>query len=445
MVEHYLHTPPLPTRNAPQIDGVSCFLPPRANILSNKVSNTRRFQRVERGIQRHVRTGELWFVGRHYGRVIWQRLGTQNLRAARAAIAMMDSNINGNHKIFIVVEGKKHALPKNTPVPRDVPLRRVRQESMPVESEAEPGQPVPHTRATVSGPVPTLEAFIRRWRQGKEGLKLGTLVKLDAHLNIMRRYVDTNRPVTEYLPQDIRDYLAKARADKDSEGGRRLKGQTLNTSIWRPLHDAFALAVEEEYLARNPMDSVKREKAEPIVREQLSWEEAERVLAHVKTRGNHDSYLELKFMWLLGVGQGEAKDIKGGAVDWEKNKISFIRQKTGKPYTVPIYPWAEEFIRTEIEPRLKHGKPLFVWRNPRKALVTACKNLTVASVDIRSLRRTLIVRLIQQKVDIRLIAKWQGHRDATLILQRYGNYIDAEYEAKALATLKANVELGKTA
>ena len=191
------------------------------------------------------------------------------------------------------------------------------------------------------------------------------------------------------------------------------------------------------------MDSIKREKAAPINRIELKWSEAERVMADIKERGHLASYLELKFMWLLGVGQGEAKDIKGGSVDWDKNEIRFIRQKTGKQYVVPIYPWAAEFIRNEIEPRLSPGKPVFVWRNPRKAFETGCKNQKVASVDIRSLRRTLIIHLIQKKVDIRLIAKWQGHRDATLIFQRYGAYIEADYEKEALNILKANVAAGK--
>jgi hypothetical protein len=67
-------------------------------------------------------------------------------------------------------------------------------------------------------------------------------------------------------------------------------------------------------------------------------------------RGNKESYLELKFMLLMGVGQAEAKDFAGGAVDSEKNEIRFIRQKTKKPFHVPIYPWAGEFIRTESPP-----------------------------------------------------------------------------------------------
>jgi integrase len=279
-----------------------------------------------------------------------------------------------------------------------------------------------------------LEELLVRCRRGKAGLKPGTLKKLDAHLKMTRRYVDTNRPVTEYRAQDLRDYLAKARAD-EKQGQRRLKGQTINFAVWRPLNEAFALAQEEDHIPRNPMESVKREKSEPIIRTQLKWGDAERVLDDVKLRGNKESYLQLKFMLLMGVGQAEAKDFAGGAVDWQENQIMFIRQKTKKPFHVPIYPWAGDFIRTEIAPRLKPGTPVFNWRNPRKALETACKNLGVVSVDIRSLRRTLIIHLIEQKMDIRLIAKWQGHSDARLILSRYGTHIDAGYEKEALAKL----------
>jgi integrase len=200
------------------------------------------------------------------------------------------------------------------------------------------------------------------------------------------------------------------------------------------LCNAFDLALEERFIDRNPMASVDREKGTPINRTQHSWADAERTLADVKHRA-HESYLELKFMLLLGVGQAEAKDLMGGSVDWKENKITFIRRKTGKQYSVPIYPWAKEFIQSEIEPRLKREKPVFDWRNPRKALETSCRNLGLARIEIRSLRRTLIIHLIQQGVELRLIAKWQGHADARLILSRYGAYISAEHEERELAKL----------
>lgn len=346
---------------------------------------------------------------------------------------MLDSKANGNTAIFLVVDGKEQPLSEAKPVVRDEPLPRVRQIMQAAEPPAAPAKGLPAAQPAASGPVPTLDEFLNRWRRGKAGLKPATEARLDDCLTMLRRYIDTSRPVTGYKPQDIRDYLAKARADK-KQGHRRLKGQTINEAIWRPLHNAFDLALEERFIDRNPMASVDREKTTPINRSQHSWADAERLLEDAKHRAL-ESYLELKFMLLLGVGQAEAKDLMGGSVDWNENKITFIRRKTGKQYTVPIYPWAKEFIQSEIEPRLKREKPVFDWRNPRKTLETACLNLGLARVEVRSLRRTLIVHLIQQKVDIRLIAKWQGHADARLILSRYGAYISAEHEERELAKL----------
>ena len=431
--EHFLHTQGSPERSAPEIDAFSEVSTPFPSIPPNKVSNTGRFRRVERCIHRHVRSGELWFVGRRDGRVKWQRLRTYDLNVARTTVAMLGSNTNGNTAVFLVVDGKEQPVPEAAPQAPDQPLRRARQVMVPAETPAAPAKESSTAQPVPSGPAPTLNEFLNRWRRGKAGLMPATEARLDDCLTMLRRYVDTSRPATDYKPQDIRDYLAKARADK-VKGRRRLKGQTINEAIWRPLHNAFALALEERFIDRNPLESVDREKATPINRTQLTWEDAQRILEYVKGR-TLESYLELKFMLFLGVGQAEAKDFTGGSVDWQENNLAFIRRKTGKPFTVPIYPWAKEFIHTAMEPRLKQGKPVFEWRNPRKALETACQSLGLARVEIRSLRRTLIIHLIQNRVDIRLIAKWQGHSDARLILSRYGAYIDADYEKEALAML----------
>jgi integrase len=352
---------------------------------------------------------------------------------------MIGSNltgINGNTAIFIVEDGNEKPIPEGQPVTHDEPLPRVRQVLVPVGSPPS-AQPKPPAIATptqpLSGQVPTLDEFLTRWRRGKSGLKPATEAKLDDYLKMTRRYLNTQRPVTEFKPQDIREAIAAARSDK-VKGQRRLKGQTINEAIWRSLKDAFDLALEEKVIASNPMAFIDREKTTPINRHQHNWADAERVLDDVKDRA-FESYLELKFMLLMGVGQGEAKDLRGGRVDWADKKIAFIRQKTGKLYTVPVYPWAENFIRKEIEPRLKPDKPVFDWRNPRKSLETSCRNLGVARVEIRSLRRTLIIHLIQQHVDLRLIARWQGHADARLILSRYGQFIDADHEKSELEKL----------
>jgi integrase len=304
---------------------------------------------------------------------------------------------------------------------------------VPADAPAAPA-PVPSgPKPAPPGAAPTLDEFLNRWRRGKAGLKPATEARLDDCLTILRRYVDTSRPVPDYKSQDIRDYLAQARADK-VKGRRRLKGQTINEAIWRLLHNAFALALEERFIERNPMDSVDREKTTPITRTQQTLEDAQRILEDVKSR-NLESYLELRFMLVLGVGQAEAKGATGDSINWQAEEVSFIRKKTGKPYEVPFYPWAKDFLLKEIQPRARPGKPLFDWRNPRKALATACHNLGLASVDVRSLRRTLIIHLLQRGTEIRVIADWQGHRDATLILKVYGKYIDADHKKRALMML----------
>ena len=433
VVEHFLDTQGNSERSAPVIDAFSRVSTLQSNIPPNKVPNTGRFRRVERCLHRHVRSGELWFVGRQGGKVIWRRLRTHDLHVARVTVAMLEEKPNGNMEIFLVTDGKEKLIPEATPVVPNEPLPRVRQVMQPAESPTEPAKGQPAAQPAPSGPVPTLDEFLNRWRCGKAGLKPATEARLDDCLTMLRRYVDTSRPATDYKPQDIRDYLAKARADK-VKGRRRLKGQTINEAIWRLLYNAFALALEERFIDRNPLESVDREKTAPINRIQHNWADAERMLEDVKARA-YESYLELKFMLFMGVGKAEAQAATGGAIDWQKGTITFTRIKTGKLYEVPIYPWAEDFIRTEIEPRLKPGKPVFDWRNPRKAMDTSCRNLGLARITTVSLRRTLILHLIQQGVELRLIAKWQGHRDARLILSRYGAYIDPEHERRELAKL----------
>jgi len=222
-----------------------------------------RFRRVERCLHRHVRSGELWFVGRQGGKVIWRRLRTHDLHVARTTVAMLESKPNGNTAIFLVVDGNEQPIPEAAPVARSAPLPQVRQVLVPVQSEAAPVKAVPAVQPTPTSPAPPLDEFLNRWRRGKEGLRPATEARLDDCLTMLRRYVDVLRPVTDYRPQDIRDYLAKARADK-VKGRRRLKGQTINEAMWRPLHSAFALALEERFIDRNPLDSVEREKTTPI-------------------------------------------------------------------------------------------------------------------------------------------------------------------------------------
>jgi hypothetical protein len=63
--------------------------------------------------------------------------------------------------------------------------------------------------------------------------------------------------------------------------------------------------------------------------------------------------------------------------------------------------------------------------------------LGVERYEIRALRRVLIIRLLEQNVDPRLVAEWQGHRDATLIFRVHGKWISPEWRQAQIAKIKA--------
>ena len=404
-----------------------------SNVAPNKLSNSPRFVRLDTTLWRSTGTGELWFIGRVDGRVRWKPLGTADRRIGRIRAAMNATDgMNGNHAVFLVEDGRYHLIPAGPaedpparllPCIREKPLAELLAEQKPAQAPSRADAEPPAATG-----MPTLRELVRRWRLAQEGRAPATLEKHDFTISTLDRYLDLDRPVSEYRPQDVREAAAKARS-------RGLKGQTINETVLRLLRNAFHLAVEDHLIASNPVTSVKGERRDPIVRKQLAWEDANRVLEDIKSR-SLESYLQLKFILLLGVGKAEAKGLTGGAVNWTTSKIAFVRKKTGEPFEVPIYPWAKEFIR-QLEPRFQPGVPVFDWRNPRRALITACEHCGVAPMTPLSLRRTLIVHLLEQGAEPRLVAQWQGHRDATLIHRTYGKHINSAHERAQIARLHA--------
>jgi hypothetical protein len=65
---------------------------------------------------------------------------------------------------------------------------------------------------------------------------------------------------------------------------------------------------------------------------------------------------------------------------------------------------------------------------------SACDYLSMPRYVARALRRTLIIHLIAQDADVRQIAAWQGHKDATLILKVYGPCLSAKHSMNNLRT-----------
>jgi integrase len=197
----------------------------------------------------------------------------------------------------------------------------------------------------------------------------------------------------------------------------------------------LSLAVECGIIAKSPLDAIKPLKMAKPIRLQPSWTEALKIIEHVELSAPDSSEL-LRFMLLFGVGQAEVQGLHGEHFDFDRKELQLFRQKTQKEYTVPIYDHANAFVQGLKEKgMIVNGKPVFTWHNPRKALESACQALHLPKYSPRSLRRSFVVRCLEKGMEARVVADYQGHADATLILRVYGKFISPEHAKLQVAKL----------
>jgi integrase len=200
----------------------------------------------------------------------------------------------------------------------------------------------------------------------------------------------------------------------------------------RTLHGLFGLAVELGAVSENIALEIKLLREPNPDRLTPTWEQAQTIIEAVK---RPRSKLALTAMLLLGIGQGELKNLRGEHFNLEQNTITIRRQKTQKVFTIPIFPQARSFVeKLRDDGRLEHGKNVFDMCNPREALVITCERLNLSLFTPRSFRRAFIIRALEKGIDPRVVAAWQGHRDATLILRVYGAWVNNDH-AQRMASL----------
>jgi integrase len=103
------------------------------------------------------------------------------------------------------------------------------------------------------------------------------------------------------------------------------------------------------------------------------------------------------------------------------SKCFVCSRKTDTGFAIWIYPQVRSLVERLCKGKA-HNTPLFSISQARKALANSCKRLGFPSFTHRSLRRMFITRAIEEGVDVKLIAEWQGHRDGgKLILQTYSH------------------------
>jgi len=209
--------------------------------------------------------------------------------------------------------------------------------------------------------------------------------------------------LNEFTPQTIRSFI-----------GSRLKAGNSKTTLNRYralLHRLFNVAIEEEYLEKNPVSKVKRYSEKENIRDRILTDEEEaRLMSEASER--------LKPIVVVAIHTGmrlsEIMNLRWRDIDQEKKKIRIKNTKSGKSREVPINSYLFEEI-SKIEPK---EELVFPYKSIRTAFENAKKRAEIEEFTFHDLRRTFGTRLLEQGVDIVTISKLYGH-SSVMTTQRY--------------------------
>jgi integrase len=417
LAEHYLDTVAFSAAEIPQKPPVverQILRPDFCPDIRPRAGRRRaRFSRIERGLYRYGRTGEIYLCWRTGGRNVWRNLGTTDKKHAMAikgVISYAEAQ-TGAHQVTVVPDGRGAVLETTERLPA-VPT--------PPPSPTQPAEAQPE--AGLATPKITLRTLAAEFKAQNAHLEDSTLKVWDYRLEMLSKHLDLDQP-----PQSLRTSQLRRVRGRLAEG---LAPSTVNDIMGKVLRPLLELAVESGAISKSPLEGVKPLKKTEPEREQPTWQQAQEIIEEVAKRAP-DTALVLRFMLFFGVGQAEVRALLGEHIHEDRGEISFRRQKTKKYFSITIFPHAKDFIQSLRAREMIHtGKPVFVWRNPRRALETACGKLGFPSYSPRALRRTFIIRCLELGVDPRVVAGWQGHADASLIFTTYGKFVSKEHAAR---------------
>jgi integrase len=274
------------------------------------------------------------------------------------------------------------------------------------------GRTDPHQGKTSFG------AVLDRYASTLGGLKDSTREnKLRIIKKLKRTWHGVDRmPVRAVKTSDLKAWLSKHRTGSAS---------TFNQAI-TVIRDALQLAVEDRVIADSPAANINYQKPDAPLRSTPTPEEFNSIVADIRSQrfnghGAEASADFIEFMGLAGLGQAEARALKRSDVNLAKGTITTFRHKTSTGFQIPVYPQLRLLLERLCEGK-KHDEHLLPIDNAKKALQGACNRLGLPPYTQRSLRRMFITKAIENGVDVKVIAQWQGHRDGgALLLKTYSH------------------------
>lgn len=189
--------------------------------------------------------------------------------------------------------------------------------------------------------------------------------------------------------------------------------------------ELFNSAVRDRIITVSPAAHLRSAKREKPIRLTPTFEQFKAIIADVRSQvfnaDAQDSADFLEFLGLAGLGQAEAGSLTPADVDFAAEQIITYRHKTSTGFAIPIFPQVRSLLEKLCEGKA-HDARVFKISDAKKALAGACRRLGYPSFSQRSLRRMFITRAIERRVDVKVIAQWQGHKDGgKLILDTYSH------------------------
>ncbi len=294
----------------------------------------------------------------------------------------------------------------------------------------------------------TLDELLKRFEETRAACGDSTKTAEQGFANSLRDYFDCQRRVSSIIGSELKAFVNKLAVKK------HYSANTFNR-VCLFVKQLFDVAKNDGMTAQSTyeLSGIRYKDVDRRPPEIPTLEQFEAILAEVRsTKKNRKAMASadlLEFEGRAGLGQAEASELTWAKVNFQRAEMQIVRVKTGKYFTVPIYPklrpLLERLHREALERADAEGvetelkSPVFIIESARKALTNACERLKFPEFTQRNLRQMFIVEAYRAGVDVKTIAKWQGHQDGgKLIMDTYTEVFGADqkdFEARQLAKL----------
>ncbi len=298
----------------------------------------------------------------------------------------------------------------------------------------------------------TLEELLQAFVATRANCKGATKNAENGFLKSFRAHFDCERRVSSVKPSEIKAF-ATTLATK-----REYSNSTFNR-LCVFLCQVFELAKSDSMTAENlyTLSGLKYRTVHRPPPQIPTVEQFEKILANVRSIKNNRKAMVsadfLEFEGRAGFGQAEASAMRWKDIDFSAGpygEMRLMRVKTGKYFQVPIYPKLRPLLERMKEEAIAHvgknsskfdeNQRVFMIDNARKALTNACERMELPPFTQRNLRQMFILEAYRAGVDVKTIAKWQGHQDGgKLIMDTYTEVFGADqkdFEKRQLAKLQ---------